>query len=78
MDNYAIGEVIKYQPYGGAVRTVIVAAREADIKNGRPGFSGTQIEPAFEYNWQAAVWGYDSQIISISWRPTTPILGSMP
>lgn len=38
--DYKVGDVVKYSPFGGGVRTVKVTSRESDIKNGRPGFLG--------------------------------------
>jgi hypothetical protein len=55
MISYKVGDVIAYTPFGGGSRTVTVTAREADIKNGRPGFDGVA-----EHG--GSVWGYDDQI----------------
>ena len=56
--NYRVGSTIKYRAFGGEVRTVVVESKEADIKNGRPGFDG-MVRPG---EW---CWGYDDQIISV-------------
>jgi hypothetical protein len=50
--------VIQYRPFGGGLRNVTVETKEADVKNGRPGFDG--ITDRGEY-----VWGYDDQIIAV-------------
>jgi hypothetical protein len=55
---YKAGSTIKYRPFGGPVRTVVVEVREADVKNGRPGFVGTTTSGE-------DVWGYDDQIIEV-------------
>ena len=56
--NYRVGSTTKYRAFGGEVRTVVVESKEADIKNGRPGFDG-MVHPG---EW---CWGYDDQIISV-------------
>jgi hypothetical protein len=55
---YKAGSTIKYRSFGGGVRTVVVEVREADVKNGRPGFVGTTTSGE-------DVWGYDDQIIEV-------------
>jgi hypothetical protein len=62
---YEVGSVIEYKAFG-EVRTVTVANRYTDIKNGRPGFDGRcyvregGIGPLY-----MSVWGYDSQITRV-------------
>lgn len=58
MRNYEIGHVVTYKTFGGGTRHVKVKVREADIKNGRPGFAGKDIHN------DSDVWGYDDQIIA--------------
>ena len=58
MFKYRIGSVIKYTAFGGVVRVVTITEKEADIKNGRPGFGGDMADGQL-------VWGYDSQIIQV-------------
>ena len=57
--NYKAGSIIKYRPFTGPVREVLVENREEDVKNGRPGFVGTW------FAWGEDVWGYDDQIIEV-------------
>lgn len=68
---YAEGSVVTYEPFGGGPRAVYVTSREADIKNGRPGFEGVILNrasnPAIDFGF---AWGYDSQILSA--RSATP------
>jgi hypothetical protein len=56
--NYKAGSIIKYRPFTGPVRKVVVEDREEDVKNGRPGFVGTTTSGE-------DVWGYDDQIIEV-------------
>lgn len=61
--DYAVGDTVAYQLFGGGVRSgVRVVSKEADIKNGQPGFDGTCVGPDGE---QMTVWGYDDQILSV-------------
>jgi len=55
MTYYEPGDTITYRHFGDMTRTVVVTEREADIKNGQPGFFGTTPEGL-------SVWGYDHQI----------------
>lgn len=57
---YQVGSIIQYKAFGGELRTVIVESKEADIKNGRPGFDGELVDASNE-----TVWGYDDQIVQI-------------
>ena len=58
MFKYRIGSVIKYSAFGGVIRVVTVTEKEADIKNGYPGFSGDMADGQ-------SVWGYNNQIIQV-------------
>lgn len=57
---YRIGSTIVYSPFGGGEREIIVTSKEADIKNGRPGFDGYQTNEK-----DFTVWGYDYQIVRV-------------
>jgi len=54
---YKIGDTITYRLFSGGLRTVVVADKCDDIKNGRPGFDGDNDEG----HW----WGYDEQIVRV-------------
>ena len=59
---YRVGDTIIQRTFIGIIRTVKVASRDPDIKNGRSGFDGTVAEgPAAG----ASVWGYDSQVVRV-------------
>lgn len=60
--DYEVGDTIVYSPFGGGERVVLVDEKEADIKNGRPGFGGTIVGEGM------GVWGYDSQIVRVEAR----------
>jgi hypothetical protein len=64
MSDYNVGDVITYSPFGGGMRTVKVTAKEADIKNGEPGFDGTIID-GHPDDVGMSVWGYDRQILIV-------------
>lgn len=53
--DYKVGDTIEYVTFGGGVRRVTVTQREADVKNGYPGFDGIMADGM-------TVWGYDDQI----------------
>lgn len=59
MNNYKVGDRVGYSPFGGGIRLCRVTAREADVKNGRPGFVGYGAD-GMDY------WGYDDQILFVS------------
>jgi hypothetical protein len=63
MLDYKVGDIIEYTPFGGGTRRVEVTHREADIKNGRPGFDGTLVGASHELGQR--VWGYDRQITRV-------------
>lgn len=60
---YRVGSIIEYKPFGGGKRVVLVEEKEADIKNGRPGFSGDLA--ATDSGPYSSVWGYDDQITKV-------------
>ena len=63
--------MIAYRTFLDHERVVRVTERDANIKNGEPGFLGQELDPntreplppAFEHD--AGVWGYDRQITRI-------------
>jgi hypothetical protein len=59
---YEAGGVIWYQTFGGGLRQVRVGERLADVKHGRPGFSGVVVSGPENGN---PVWGYDYQIVEL-------------
>lgn len=63
MHQYQVGDTVVYYPFGGDRRTVLVEAKYADIKNGRPGFDGRIVGASGDDVF--TVWGYDDQITSI-------------
>lgn len=60
---YREGSVITYDAFGGLPRVVFVETKEADVKNGRPGFSGTVTEGV---EAGSSCWGYDNQITAVN------------
>jgi len=61
---YQEGDVIAYRTFGnGPPRLVEVESKEEDVKNGRPGFSGTCIAGGADAGM--SVWGYDHQITRV-------------
>lgn len=62
--DYRIGSTIEYSTFSGSMRRVLVTEKEADIKNGRPGFGGDLVnDPANGVG--DGVWGYDAQITRV-------------
>lgn len=57
--DYKVGDTIVYTTFMGGTRSVVVTAREGDVKNGQPGFDGVMEDGQ-------TVWGYDHQIIAIA------------
>ena len=51
---YDVGDEVTYKTFTGELRTVTVERRTDDIKDNRPGFSGS------------GSWGYDSDIVWFS------------
>ena len=62
--DYEIGDILEYSTFTGAVRKIVVTDKDDDIKNGRPGFGGTLVDPD-PAGWND-VWGYDSQIVRVT------------
>lgn len=65
--DYDINDLVIYRPFGGGTRRVRVATKEADVKNGRPGFSGQLVDEdgSLTAGDTYGVWGYDSQIVEV-------------
>ena len=74
--NYQVGDIIEYKTFDGSVRLTLVLEKEADIKNGRPGFVGDLVaeirpgivakaESSFTAFSGARVWGYDNQVVAV-------------
>lgn len=55
---YRVGSRIQYYTLGCKLRTVTVTHRDADIKDGSPGFDGTTDDGE-------DVWGYDGDIARV-------------
>lgn len=58
---YKVGDVIEQHTSIGYTRLVRVEEKEADVKNGRPGFSGICVDPKMGHG----VWGYDDQVLRV-------------
>lgn len=70
--DYNEGDIISYSPFGGGRRLVLVDEKDSDIKNGRPGFSGQEVDPKTMQPFPESisslgggVWGYDDQITGV-------------
>ena len=62
--DYEVGDILEYRTFTGAVRKIVVTHKYDDVKNGRPGFDGTLVDPNLS-SW-SDVWGYDSQIVRVT------------
>jgi hypothetical protein len=60
---YGMGDVIRYRPVNGGIRTVVVKAHWYRIGpgHGKPGFDGHVLGEQPKFN----VWGYDDQITEV-------------
>lgn len=56
--NYKVGSKVSFVDFLGGIATGIITHKDADIKNGRPGF-----DMIFEDG--ETRWGYDYQIIFV-------------
>lgn len=71
MFNIKPGDVVSYTPFGGGERLTQIVEREADVKNGQPGFTGNLVKIEDDVvipivvNGISEVWGYDRQITRI-------------
>jgi hypothetical protein len=63
MAAYDEGDTIEYAAFGGEVRRVRVISREADVKDGEPGFVGEIVDGTCGDD--AMCWGYDRQIMRV-------------
>lgn len=61
--SYKVGDTVRYETFTGELRTVRVTAKLDEIKNGRPGFDGVEVQPHIKP--QLNVWGYNSQILRV-------------
>lgn len=61
--SYKVGDTVRYETFTGEVRTVRVTSKHDDIKNGRPGFDGVEVQPHIKPHLN--VWGYNSQILRV-------------
>lgn len=59
--DYEINDTVTYN-VGREERRVLVTLKSDDIKNGRPGFDGIDLDT------QMPVWGYDHQIVRVETR----------
>jgi len=65
---YKVGDIIEQRCFTGGARFVRVEDREDDIKNGRPGFGGTQVDKdgnEIKGSFGSGVWGYDIQVARV-------------
>lgn len=72
---YRVGSIIEYLSFGNDRRTVKVDAKDENIKNDRPGFSGVEVqrrtyrtETGIAGRWEKTGdewWGYDYQITRV-------------
>lgn len=65
-----VNDIIRYRAFGGEVRRVKVTEVYEDIKNGRPGFDGIEVDrkgnpipDEVTGDAETMVWGYLDQII---------------
>jgi len=65
--DYREGSIIVYSPFGGGKRRVLVDEKDSDIKNGRPGFAGHQVDADGNRigGEDEGCWGYDDQIVRV-------------
>lgn len=61
--SYDVGDIVTYTPFGPGTRCVLITGKDADIKNGKPGFVGDVID---DNGNPISFWGYDHQIIHVS------------
>jgi hypothetical protein len=59
MITYEVGDAVTYETFMGNRRTIKVESKEADIKNGIPGFEGRD-------DLGCLMWGYDYQILEVA------------
>ena len=62
---YMRGDIVTYKDFMGQIKSVQVVAREKNIKNGKPGFTGIFSGIGHQYKTGTTLWGYDDQIIAI-------------
>lgn len=69
---YAVGDVIEAMTFLGSSRFVRVETKEQDVKNGKPGFSGQEVNEngirSRRDDSFSGVWGYDDQVLAVRKR----------
>lgn len=65
---YKVGDIVHYEAFGGVPRAVVVIARHGNVKHGRPGFDGYEVDDLGNTREGHPVWGYDFQIIATHTR----------
>jgi hypothetical protein len=63
--NYQAGDTLTYSTFGGKPRRIRVTERCEDVKNGRPGFDGFEVNEQGQRVAEYDAWGYDSQILEV-------------
>ena len=58
-NTYKVGDTIETKNAFGQFEWVVIERRSGDVKDGRPGYTGTNDEGR-------QVWGYDSEILRIT------------
>ena len=66
--NFNVGDVVEYKLIGDdSKRLVIVTEKHADVKHGRPGFSGYIPSEHGDAPESCSYWGYSEDITRV-WR----------
>lgn len=68
--SYKVGSIIQYRTLSGGIRVVKVTDKDDDIKNGKAGFDGIELDPrtrkpkppVVRGDKDLNVWGYDNDI----------------
>jgi len=56
---YKVGDTVRYEAFGGVLRTVKVTEKDEEAVNGVSGFNGTDVHTL------QPVWGLDDQILRV-------------
>jgi len=68
-ESYKVGDVVVQGFSDGHSRTVLVTERHSDVKNGWPGFYGTECDeqgqPVKPSQSWPEVWGYDYEVVEV-------------
>lgn len=73
--SYEVGDTVVYE-VGQTAAAVVVAEKEADVKNGEPGFIGysaSRDDIDLTYPSGADSWGYDRQIVAVVRTYRSPV-----